>query len=111
MRPGGLVGALLFVAGCGHTSVHEVVLRPGGPPLDRRPEAYFGEQRPVRRSSDVALLQAIGTGSDANIEDVSEALLKRGRQLGCDAVVSIRVDLGGAMAHGFGVCVRYVEGP
>jgi uncharacterized protein YbjQ (UPF0145 family) len=49
----------------------------------------------------------VGYDGDSSLEDVTEALRERGRQLGCDAVVRVRVELGYTMSHGYGVCVRW----
>jgi len=60
-------------------------------------------QAPPRPFYEVALLQVIGHGSDANLEDMVKALTVRASSLGCDAIVRIGVDQGYSIAHGFGV--------
>jgi hypothetical protein len=96
------------VTACGYTEVHEAVLRAPSPPTSRV-ELYVGDQLPPRPFYEVALVQAMGYGSEAQIEDLSQALESRGRQLGCDALVRTRFDLGHSMAHGYGVCVKWSD--
>jgi hypothetical protein len=97
---------LIGLAGCGHTEVHEVVLRAPSAPT-ASPEIYMEDQQPARPYYEVAMVQALGYGSDANLGELTNALAKRGAQLGCDALVRVRVDLGISRGHGFGVCVRW----
>jgi hypothetical protein len=100
------VGLVMVVTGCGYTEMHEAVLRTPTAPTSRV-ELYMGDQQPARPFYEVALVQAMGYGSEAQIEDLSQALEARGRQLGCDALVRTRFDLGLSMAHGYGVCVKW----
>jgi hypothetical protein len=86
--------------------MHEVVLRSPGAPSPRA-EVYFADQAPPRPFYEVALLEAIGYGDDANLEDMADALAKRAGSLGCDAVVRVHVDQGWVRAHAFGVCIRW----
>lgn len=104
-----LVGilALLGLAACGHTEVHALLLRPHEAPAAHDPDLYFEGRGPGRPVYELAIVQVIGFGADANPEDVASALVARGRELGCDAIVRARVDQGVTRAHGVGVCVRY----
>jgi hypothetical protein len=95
------------VSGCGYTETHEVQLRAPAPPSGRPVEVYMMGQPPPRPFYEVALLQVIGHGADANLEDVVKALTARASTLGCDALVRIGIDQGYSLAHGFGVCVRW----
>ena len=98
----------LGAAGCGYVDMHEVVVRPGSGPPSSKVELYMMSQAPNRPYYEVALLQAIGHGSDANLEDVVHALTQRAAQLGCDAVIRVQFEQGYSMAHGVGACVRWV---
>jgi hypothetical protein len=102
-----LGGALL--AGCGHAEVHEVVLRSVEEPTGHPTELYFGKRLPGRPFYEVALLQVVGNGDEADVESLSKAISERASALGCDAVVRLRVDQGVTRAHAYGVCVRYTE--
>jgi len=104
-----LAAALLLaplLAGCGHVETHAILLRQPGPPTPGA-QIYFADQQPPRPFFEAGLVQAVGYGDDANLEDVAHALARRAASLGCDAVVRVHVDQGWARAHGFGVCVRW----
>jgi hypothetical protein len=104
-----VVSALAFAAtGCGYTELHEAVLRPPTPPTTSV-ELYLGDQNPNRPFYEVALVEAFGYGTDANMEDLSAALRGRGGNLGCDAILRARFDIGQSMAHGYGVCVKWAK--
>ncbi len=103
--------SLLAIACGGYTEAHEVVLREIPPPTGQQPELYFNERQPSQGYYDVALIQIVGYGGDAQLEDVTRALLARGAQLGCDAVLRVHVDIGYSKGHAFGVCVRYTGTP
>ena len=96
------------LAGCGYTETHDVVLRSQTAIRPHAVEVYVGTQAPVRPFYEVALVQVVGHGNEANMESVTRALGARASALGCDAIVRVRVDSGYAMANGVGVCVRWV---
>lgn len=101
---------MLFCAalvGCGHTDFSEVVLRPPGA---RRPPAaiYMKDKGPDRPYYDIALVQAVGSGTEADPEDVVAALSARGGQLGCDAIVRVDLSQGISRTHAAGVCVKFM---
>ncbi|MEO8798939.1 MAG: hypothetical protein ABI551_13710 [Polyangiaceae bacterium] len=99
--------AALSLAGCGSTELHEVLLRrPTGAPRGDV-ELYVIGRPPQRPYYEVALLQAIGNGTHADVPDVTNALERRAQVLGCDAVVGIHVELGSTRAHATGVCVMW----
>ena len=102
-----LAASCAFASGCGYTESHEVVLRAPSASTGRVVEVYMIGQPPPRPFLEVALLQVIGHGSDANLEDIVKALTARASSLGCDAIVRIGVDQGYSIAHGFGVCVKW----
>lgn len=100
-----LLGLPLLVA-CGHTDFAEVVLRP--PTAAHGPVPIFMKGKdPTRPYYDVALVQAVGSGTESDPEEVVEALSARGGQLGCDAIVRIDITQGSARTHVAGVCVKY----
>lgn len=101
---------LAVTAACGRTELHEVVLRAPTAPPSRPVEIYVVGQDPGRPYDEVALVEAVGFGADADVEHVVHALGHRAGELGCDAVVRVRVDTGSTMVHGYGVCVRWLVG-
>lgn len=99
-----LVCALLL-AGCGHTDFAEVVLRPPTAPRGPVP-VYMKGADPPQRYYDVALVQAVGSGSESEPEDVVAKLAARAGRLGCDAIVRLDVTQGISRTHVAGVCVK-----
>jgi hypothetical protein len=109
-RLGALVlGLAVASVGCGHTETHAALLRAPQPATDGRVELYIADQAsPSRPFYEIAMVQAIGFGADANPEDVTRALVARAAALGCDAVVRVYIDLGYTRAHAAGVCVKWL---
>jgi hypothetical protein len=99
----------LLLAGCGHTETHQAMLRSAQAPTGKPVELYMADQpTPARPFYEIALVQAIGFGSDAHPEDVARALTEKAGMLGCDAVVRTTIDLGYSRAHAAGVCVKWL---
>jgi hypothetical protein len=104
------LAAVTALAGCGHTETHAAMLRAPQPRTGRAVELYVADQAmPTRPFYDVAIVQAVGFGSDANPEDVARALTEKAATLGCDAVVRVFIDIGYSRAHAAGVCVKFLE--
>ncbi len=109
-----LVALALVVlgSGCGTVEAHSAMLkRPTTPPAGGRVELYLEGQDVGRVMEELGFVQAFGTGSMANPEDVARALADRGAELGCDAVVKTTIDIGYTRAHAAGVCVKFVGPP
>lgn len=103
------LGFSLFLVGCGHMETHAALLRPAEAPKTDPVEIYIADQAsPQRPYYELALVQAIGFGADANAEDVVHALTDRAAAQGCDAVVRTYIDIGYSRAHAAGVCVRWL---
>lgn len=101
----GWVSILAFVASCGTTETHRVVTgRPGG--------AYGGEVAVHMHGTspppyeEVAILQAVGSASHADLAHVVEGLKKEAAALGCNALVNVKVDQGAGRASGTALCAR-----
>ena len=108
-----LLSSVAALSGCGHTETHAAMLRAPQPRTGKNVELYVADQAPPQRAFyDIAIVQAIGFGTEANPEDVAHALSERAAQLGCDAVVRVFIDVGYSRAHASGVCVKFLtEGP
>ena len=101
--------AAIALLGCGHVETHSAMLRAPQPPTGHTVELYVADQAPPSRPFyDIAILQAIGFGSEANPEDVTRALTSKAALLGCDAVVRVFIDIGYSRAHASGVCVKFL---
>jgi hypothetical protein len=104
-----LACACAALLGCGHTETHAAMLRAPQAPSDHTVELYFADQSaPTRPYYEIALVQAIGFGSDATPEEVAKALTTKAGSIGCDAVVRTFLDVGYTRAHAAGVCVKYL---
>ncbi len=98
----------LLVAGCGHSETHVALLRAPQAPSDQPIELYLAAQAaPARPFYEIALLQVVGYGNQANPEDVTQALTAKAAALGCDAVVRVFIDVGYSRAHAAGVCAKF----
>jgi hypothetical protein len=100
----------LFLIGCGSVEVHQVFLRQPSMIENREVEVYVSGAPPKRAYYDIAIIQAIGHGSDADVEHVTHALANRAGRIGCDALVRVHVEVGYGRAHGTGVCVLWAKG-
>jgi len=94
------------LAGCGWTSSHVVMTGTAAAP-------YQGEVRIVLESApvpagleEVAIVQAVGHGLDADLEHILAGLKDQARALGCDTVVRVHIDQGNGTASASGVAAR-----
>jgi hypothetical protein len=100
--------SLVLLAGCGSVEAHSAMLkRPQSPSAEGRVELYLEGQEVGRPVEELGLVQAFGSGSMANPEDVAQALADRGAELGCDAITKATIDIGYNRAHAAGVCVKF----
>ena len=107
-----VLSAAVALAGCGTVEAHSAMLkRPTTPSADGRVELYLDSQEIGRPVEELGFVQAFGSGSMANPEDVAHALAERGGELGCDAIVRTTIDIGYTRAHAAGVCVKYAGPP
>jgi hypothetical protein len=102
-----IVGALATtLVACGSLTTHYV--------LTGRPQAaYTGDVQIVLEGAtappnlyEVAIVQAVGGGTKANLEDLVDGLKEQARQLGCDIVVRVHVDQGDSVASASGVAAK-----
>ncbi len=103
------IAIALFAIGCGHTETHQAMLRQAQVPTGRPVELYMADQpTPDRPFYELAIVQAVGFGSDAHPEDVAKALTTKAGTLGCDAVLRTSIDVGYSRAHAAGICVKWL---
>lgn len=103
---------LLLLVACGHTETHEALFRAPEPPSGHTVEIYMSDQPiPARPYYEIALVQAIGFGSESHPEDIAQALSEKAGKLGCDAVVRTFLDQGFSRSNASGVCVKWVGAP
>jgi hypothetical protein len=99
----------LSLVGCGQVVSDRAVT---GRPLPAHHGAVRlfleSDQQPTGYT-EIAIVRAIGTGSEANLESVFEGLRKEAQAVGANAVIRVRVDHGAGVA-GIGVAVRLPDG-
>lgn len=96
--------ACVAFLGCGATTTHYVQTGAAAAP-------YPGEVRIVMEASpappgfvEIAIVQAVGKGTHADLEHVIGGLQSEAAALGCDTIVRVRVDQGANQASATGVC-------
>jgi hypothetical protein len=98
-----LLGCMLQ---CSRTDTNRVITGPRGAPYGGTVAVYMETAQPPPQFVEVAIVQAIGYGFDADLAHVVAALREEAARLGCDAVIRVRVDQGSSQASGTGVAVR-----
>lgn len=99
------VALALALVGCGHTSVHRWVIGPVGAP-SREPPRVFSARGATPPAAEVALLEAVGTGTHAEGDLAIEALRREAQRMGCDAVLRVEVAQGANTTVATGVAAR-----
>jgi len=98
-----------LATGCGHTETHQALFRAPEPPSGHTVEIYMADMAiPARPYYEIALVQAVGFGTESHPEDIAAALTEKAGKLGCDAVVRVFLDQGYSRSNASGVCVRWV---
>jgi len=94
------------LAGCGTLETYRFQYGAANPP-SRRPAVYFEGNAPnVATMHEIALVEAVGTGTKADMQDVVNALIDEAYRFGANAIVRVRVDCGFSQCHGVGVAVH-----
>jgi len=88
--------------------VNAVLLRPAPPATDA--VGLFFDTLPDRPFTEVAVVQALGSGADAHPQQMLVALQDKGKALGCNAIVRIDLTNRAGSAHAVGVCVVWLPG-
>ena len=116
MRARSLTAALLallsFAAltGCGSMYTYRWPLSNPAPP-NGRPLVYFEGSLPSAGIQELEMVEAIGGGTHANVDDVVTAMQDEAQSYGANAIVRVRVDCGHGTCHGYGVAIRFVGPP
>lgn len=97
---------LLLTAACGATRTNAVVTGKPQPPT-RGDVKVVMDGAPVPDGvEEIAIVQALGQGTHADLAHVIEGLKAESAKHGCDMVVRVKVDQGAGTASANGVCVR-----
>jgi hypothetical protein len=102
-----LLALVASTVGCGTLRTHRFQLGPAGPPGSRPAIVFEGSPIPSA-VEEIAMVEAIGTGSKASQEDVLSALIDEGSRWGATVLVRVRVDCGYGTCHAYGVAARTI---
>lgn len=105
MKTAAVLLACLALSGCGTIRTGHVLTGQPGPPRGGVRIVLQGQPMPAD-VDEVAIVQAVGTGVYARLENVVTALQDEAGRLGCDAVLNVKIDQGSTTASGTGTCVR-----
>jgi len=101
--------AVALLTGCGTVTTYRFPLeKPSGQISATPPAVFFEGQMPQQSMQELAMVEAVGSGTKASIEDVVNALQLEAARFGASAIVRVRVDCGYSQCHGWGVAVKYV---
>lgn len=103
--------ALLFLLlmGCGTVTTYRFPLDRPAPVTNAPPAVFFEGQMPNEAMQELAMVEALGSGTKASFEDVVTALQAEGARWGASAIVRVKIDCAYSQCHGWGVAVRYVR--
>ncbi len=102
----GLFAVALLLGACGTTTTNAVLTGSPGAAHGGDVKIVMGDEPPPVGLTEVGLVQAIGNGTNADLEHVIEGIKVKARELGCTVVAKVKVDQGGTVASGTGVCLR-----
>jgi hypothetical protein len=103
MRSRWLVVAASLSAACGvGTRTYRVLVGTTSAPHQGRIALFLNGARAPDAFEEVAVVQAVG----GDMERVVTALQREAAQLGCDAIVNVRIDQGSSLTSATGMAVR-----
>ena len=97
-----IVAAALAGAACTGTRTYHVMVGTAAAPHQGRIALFLDGARAPEAFEEVALVQAVG----GDMERVVAALQREAAQLGCDAIVNMRIDQGSNGTSATGMAVR-----
>ncbi len=103
--------ALVACAACGSTSTYHVLTGAPGRPTRVDPRVYLEGASLPSDYAEVAIVQAVGRGTHADLEHVVEGVRAEAAALGCDAVIATHAGSGQTQSSATGVAVRWTAGP
>jgi hypothetical protein len=96
-----ILAAALASAACG-TRTYHVMVGTAAAPNQGRIALFLNGARAPEGFQEVAVVQAVGN----DMERVVTALQREAAQLGCDAIVNLRIDQGSSETSATGMAVR-----
>lgn len=99
-----------LLVGCGSITTYRFPLdKPTGQISAAPPQVFFEGNMPDAAMQELAMVEAVGTGNRASVEEVVNALQLEASRWGASAVVRVKVDCAYSQCHGWGVAVRFVR--
>ena len=95
----------LLVA-CGTTTTHAVLTGVPGAPRGGEVQVIMGDAPPPADLKEVGIVQAVGHGTEADLEHVMMGLKEKALSLGCTVIAKVKIDQGASTASGTGLCMR-----
>ena len=92
--------------GCGTTQTYHVMTGYPGPPHGGDVAVFLLGQPGPPGLVEVGIVQAVGTGMEADLAHVVAGLKSEAAKLGCVAIVNMKIDQGSSTASGTGTCLR-----
>lgn len=99
----------LSLAGCGRLISDRAVTGRAYPAHHGAVRLFLENDPQPSNCEEIAIVRAVGTGSEATLESVFDGLRKEAQSVGANAVVRVRIDHGAGVA-GIGVAVRMPAG-
>jgi hypothetical protein len=96
---------LLLIA-CGTTTTHAVLTGTPGAPRGGDVQIVMGDGAPPAGLTEVGIVQAVGHGTNADLEHVMAGLKEKALSLGCTVIAKVKIDQGAETASGTGVCLK-----
>jgi hypothetical protein len=104
-----LLLAAPLLGACGNVQMYRYPLGAVSTAYGGRPTVSFeGSELLNAPMQELAMVEAVGSGTNADTESVVNALIFMGQTFGASAIVKVRVDCGFGQCHGYGVAVRYL---
>lgn len=100
-----IVWAAALTLGCGQTVVHRWMLAAPQRPTNA-PVRVFSSRGATPPSHEIALIEAVGTGNQAEGDLVLNALQREAMSLGCNGVVRVELAQGESTVVATGVAVQ-----
>ena len=101
---------LVALSACGTLTTHHVLTGQPGAPVTGDVHVVLEGSKESEDVDEVAIVQAVGTGPHAELEELVSGLKTEAQKLGCDAVVRVHVDQGQGLASASGVAGRVRHG-
>ncbi len=100
----------LALTACGSVRTYSYPLAaPQTPTNAAPPSIYFEGNLPAGNMQELALVEAVGYGTKANMEEVAAGLQSQAAHFGANAIVRVKIDCGYSQCHGWGVAVKLID--